>query len=190
MQDPDPIEKHFNRSFSGFEAPPPENSWEKIRDRLHPAGSGSGKMMNLFVRIRQWGFSSGLNPVAGTAAIILLILFIWISYSHKHNISGHAYAGESRICKGIALLYQVYDKTEPIDTVKLIMTVRVDGKGFYQFSGIKDGSYLIKVIPGQGSEAIKNYQPSFYDQDRDLSKANVIRVKTEDPVIDIHLLPR
>ena len=144
------------------------------------------KIKNLW---KQFISSSSLYPVLAAAAMIILILFIWISYSAKHTIRGHAYAGEERLCSGTAYLYKVYDKTEPIDTVKLIQTVRIDAKGFYQFTGINDGSYVIRVIPAPGTEAMKNFLPSFYDQDSEESKANLIKVEKDDPTIDIHLLP-
>jgi len=74
---------------------------------------------------------------------------------------------------------------------KPVQTVRVDMKGFlYQFTGISQGNYVIKVAPDSGSEAIRNFLPSFYDQNSEEKKANLVRIGKEDPTIDIHLQPK
>jgi hypothetical protein len=51
-------------------------------------------------------------------------------------------------------------------------------------------NYVIKVAPDSGSEAIRNFLPSFYDQNSEEKKANLVRIGKEDPTIDIHLQPK
>jgi len=192
MQDFDPIEDHFRNTFSGRESAPPQDSWEKIRSRLQASSPRQGKAMRLVGRGRQFFHSSSLYPVLAVSAILILLVFIWISYSAKHTIRGHAYAGEERLCRGTAYLFTVADKAEPIDTgkTKLIQKVKVDAKGFYQFTGISQGEYLILVVPDTGTEAMKNFLPSYYDQDSEEYNANLVRIRQEDPTLDIHLQPR
>jgi hypothetical protein len=192
MQDFDPIEEHFRKTFSGRESDPPENSWLKISSRLQASDRKGGGISKTIERGSGFIHSSRFYPVLAVAAMLVLILFIWISYSDKHTIRGHAYAGEGRLCKGTAYLYKVIDKAEPVDSGlgKPVQTVRVDMKGFYQFTGISQGNYVIKVAPDSGSEAIRNFLPSFYDQNSEEKKANLVRIGKEDPTIDIHLQPK
>ena len=190
MQEKDSIEEHYRKAFSGFESDPPPDAWEKIRLGLHPESenkiglSGFRKFLDGLSRSRQ------LYPVLASAAMLLLLVMIWFSYSHKHSIRGHAYAGESRLCKGTAYLFKVYDKAKPFDTVTLVQSVPIDIKGFYQFSGIDHGNYLVRVNPVPGTDAMRNYIPAFFDQDSASAEANLVRIEKEDPTIDIRLIPR
>jgi len=190
MQEKDPIEEYYRKAFTGFEPPPPDQTWEKIRTGIHPPDVKKGRMVILKGRIAGYSHSGRLYPLLATAAMVLLLFIMWFSYSHKHNIRGHAYAGETRICMGTAYLFKVYDKVKPYDTVLLVQSVPVDNKGFYQFHGVDQGNYFIRINPLPGTEVIRNYIPSFYDQDSVASEANIIRIETEDPTIDVHLVPR
>ena len=190
MQEKDPIEEYYRKAFSGFEPPPPEQAWEKIRTGIHPQEARKGRMAGLKSRLAGFGHSPRLYPLLAAAAMILLFIIIWFSYSNKHNISGHAYAGETRICMGTAYLFKVYDKIKPYDTVLLVQSVPVDDKGFYQFRGVDHGNYFIRVNPLPGTEVTRNFIPTFYDQDSASSEAHIIRIETEDPTVDIHLVPR
>lgn len=191
MQEKDNIEELYGKAFSEYEAPPPEKAWEKIRSGLQPpaekAGGPAARLARMFRGLRH---SRNLYPLLASAAMILLLFVIWFSYSHKHCIRGHAYAGESRICKGTAYLFRVYDKSKPLDTVLMIGSVPVDDNGFYQFSGVGNGNYLIRINPLPGSETTWKYLPSFYDQDSLRSEANIIRVDQDDPTVDIRLIPK
>jgi hypothetical protein len=190
MQDRDPIEERYRNAFSGFEAPPPENAWEKIRKGIQPRVVKEGRMAVFKSRLAGLAHSRNLYPLLASAAMILLIIIIWASYSNKHSIRGHAYAGETRICRGTAFLFKVYDRTKPLDTVKLIQSVPVDNNGYYQFSGLVHGTYMIRINPLPGTEITRNFIPSFYDQDSAASEVNLIKIDGEDPTIDIHLVPR
>jgi len=188
MQEKDNIEEHYRKTFSGFEADAPEHSWEKIRSRLHPEETkGHTGIRGLRTIFRN---SPRLYPFLAMAATVLLLALIWFSYSDKHTISGHAYAGDSRMCRGTAFLFKVYDKAKPLDTVLMVQSVPIDEKGFYQFFHIDHGQYLIRVNPLPGSEITKNFLPSYYDQDSASAEANVIHIEKEDPTADIRLIPR
>jgi len=190
MQDNDPIEEYYRKAFTGFEPPPPVQSWEKIRAGIHPLEAKNTRSSGLWKNLAGFSHSRNLYPLLAAAAMILLVIFIWFSYSHKHNISGHAYAGETRICRGTAYLFKVYDKVKPLDTVMLVRSAPVDLNGFYLFSGIDHGKYLIRVNPGPGTEVTRSFIPSFYDQDSATSEANIIMIESEDPTVDIHLIPK
>ena len=190
MQEKDPLEEHYKRTFSGFEPQPPGQAWEKIRTRIHPPDVRKGRMAALKDRLAGLRHSGNLYPLLAAAAMVLILVFIWFSYSHKHSIRGHAYAGEARMCLGTAYLFKVYDKVKPFDTVLLVESVKVDDKGFYQFLGIDRGNYLIRVNPLPGTDITGKYLPSFYDQDSALPEAKIIRIDNEDPTVDIHLVPK
>jgi len=188
MQETDPIEERYRNAFSGFETPPPEQAWEKIRKGIQPEAVKERRMAALKNRLAGFGNSGKLYPLLATAATVLLLIIIWASYSNKHSIRGHAYAGESRICRGTAFLFKVYDKVKPWDTVKLIQSVTVDANGFYQFSGLVHGNYMIRINPLSGTDITRNFMPSFYDQDSVTSEVNLIRIDGEDPTVDIRLV--
>ncbi len=190
MQDTDPIEERYRNAFSGFEPPPPEHAWEKIRKGIQPEGTKEGRMAAFINKLANFGNSPRLYPLLASAAMILLLIIIWTSYSNKHSIQGHAYAGETRICRGTAYLFKVYDKVKPWDTVRLIKSVPVDDNGFYQFGGLNHGNYMIRINPLPGAEITRNFMPSFNDQDSAAAKVNIIKIDREDPTVDIHLVPR
>lgn len=190
MQEKDPIEEYYRKAFGGFEPSPPEQAWDKIRTEIHPPDAKKVRMASLKRRLAEFGHSHGLYPMLATAAMILLLLIIWFSYSNKHSIRGHAYAGETRICMGTAYLFKVYDKVKPYDTVRLIQSVPVDDKGFYQFHGLDHGNYFIRINPLPGTEVTRNFRPSFYEQDSAGADANIIKIETEDPTVDVHLVPK
>jgi len=190
MQEKDNIEDYYRKVFSENEPPPPGQAWEKIRSVLHPEEVKQKRFPGLAGIITGLGKSRNLYPLLATAAMVFLLLIVWFSYSHKHSINGHAYAGESRICTGTVYLFKVYDKVKPYDTVMLIQTVPVDNKGFYQFLGIDHGNYFIRVNPFPGSEITRNFIPSFYDQDSATGEATIIKIEKEDPTLDVHLLPK
>jgi len=190
MQAKDNIEEAYGKAFSEFEQPPPDQAWEKIRAALHPEEKKKGKMSGLKHRLTGFSRSRNLYPLLAAAAMILLLLVTWFSYSHKHNIHGHAYAGEARLCMGTAYLFKVYDKVKPYDTVMLIQSAPVDNNGYYQFVGVDQGNFLIRINPLPGSDITRNFIPSFYDQGSSSAEANVIKIDQEDPSVDIHLIPR
>jgi len=190
MQEKDPIEERYRKAFSEFESPPPDQVWEKIMKGIKPQFSEQGKMTMLMNWLSGLIHSGKLYPLLATAAMVLLIIIIWTSYSHKHSIRGHAYAGETRICRGTAFLFEVYDKVKPYDTVKLIQSVPVDDNGYYQFNGLVHGNYMIRINPLPGTDITRNFIPSFYDQDSVAAQVNLIRVENDDPTVDIHLVHR
>ncbi|MCX6280932.1 MAG: hypothetical protein NTU51_03145 [Bacteroidetes bacterium] len=190
MEEKDNIEDIYRKAFTGFEPPPPGQAWEKVKAELHPAELDKSKFSSLKERFSVFSRSPNLYPLLATAAMVLLLIMIWFSYSHKHNISGHAYAGETRISRGTAFLFQVYDKAKPYDTVILIQTAPVDNNGYYRFSGIIHGNYFLRVNPLPGTDITKNFMPSFYNQDSASSEAVIIKVDNDDPTVDIHLLPK
>ncbi|MCX6283103.1 MAG: hypothetical protein NTW31_02545 [Bacteroidetes bacterium] len=190
MQEKDTIEEYYRKAFSEFEPPPPEQAWEKIKAGIHPLETKKGSMEGFKKGIAGFYHSRNLYPLLAAAAMVLLLVMIFVSYSNKHSIRGHAYAGEARICMGTAYLFKVYDKAKPLDTLKLVQSVSVDNNGFYQFSGIDNGNYLIRINPLPGSEITRNFMPSYYDQDSAFREAIVIKIQNEDPTVDIHLIPR
>ncbi len=190
MQEKDTIEEYYRKAFTEFEPPPPEQAWDKIKAGIHPLETKKGSIEGFKKGFAGFYHSRNLYPILAAAAMVLLLIMIYFSYSNKHSIRGHAYAGEARICMGTAYLFKVYDKAKPLDTVKLIRSVLVDNNGFYQFSGIDNGHYLIRINPLAGSEITRNYIPSYYNQDSASGEAMVIRIQNEDPTFDIHLIPK
>ncbi len=190
MQERDAIEEHYHKVFSGFEPPAPEHTWEKIKAGIHPEEEKRGQLASMRILLSGFSHSRSLYPILAVAASVALLLLIWFSYSHKQNIRGHAYAGETRLCRGTAYLFKVYDKVKPYDTVLQIQSVPVDDNGYYQFGGVDQGNYMIRIEPQSGSDLTRNFIPSYYDQDSAADEANIIRIEKEDPTIDIRLIPR
>jgi len=190
MEENDNIENRFRETFAGYEAEPPEEVWSNLKQHLHPEPRYQGfwswvadlpKASPVFFR-----FSIGLT----TVVVILFLAVVWFASGNRNNIRGHAYAGEQRLCRGTAYLFRVDDKARPYDSLKNIRTCDVDENGYYQFSRIGSGKYLIRISPQQNSEGQKRFLASWYDQLMNPDFAHLIQVDAEDLTIDVHLLPR
>jgi hypothetical protein len=189
MQDNDQTAQHFKEAFREYEVQAPQGSWENIRSSLHPEVS-PGVRSRVKHTLNTFRSSPQFYPWLGVAATLLLVILIWASYSERHRISGHAYAGDSRLTSGTAYLFRVYDREKPYDTVMLLQKARIDQQGYYSFPGIEDGKYLVRINPLPGSEISLGYLPSFFGQKSDSTEATLIMISREDPVADVYLINR
>jgi hypothetical protein len=66
----------------------------------------------------------------------------------------------------------------------------IDGNGCFRFPNIAPGKYLLRISPEPNSETARKFQPSWYDQDDDQEKAQMVIMGSRDMDADVHLLKR
>lgn len=190
MKNPDSIEQRFKSAFSDFEQEPPARVWENLRHELLP----EPKPENLWARIarsslfqerQMWRYIA----LAG-AAIILFLAVVYIASNEHHAIRGHAYAGEARLCRGIAVLFRVGDKIQPWDSVNHYRSAMIDGNGYYNFSQVEPGTYLMRIAPEERSETAKLFLSSWFDQHENPDSSHVIIISSDDVNADVHLIAK
>ena len=190
MNEFDDIESKLRGTFDDFEQDPPEKVWEGIRKTIH-ADTQKEKF-----RSRLFDFSLSrprlvrLYAVLAAASVIIFLLIVFFTSSNKLTIRGHAYAGEIPLCRGTAVLFKVADKVEPIDSLQQHGSVSLNEKGFYRFTKVNPGKYLIRVVPLWNSEQDKYYHSSWNDQHIVPELSHVIPVESEDLIVDVYLMPK
>jgi hypothetical protein len=190
MENPDSIEQKFKSSFSDFAQEPPAHVWDNLRSKLHPKPEPG----SFWLRIT----GSSLFPerqmrryiAFAAAAVILALAVVYFASSDQHEIYGHAYAGEARLCRGIAVLFSVGDKAMPWDTLKHCTSATIDDNGFYKFAGIEPGIYLLRISPEESSEISKEFLPSWFDQHYNPDSSHTIILTAEDVRADVHLMSK
>lgn len=190
MEDKDPIEDKFRETFADFEEEPPARVWDNLGNILHPVPGNPG----FWSRIADTLLVNGLHPVFyltfSGVAICLVIALSWLGSGHHCVIRGHAYAGESRLTRGIAGLFQVADKVMPWDSVTQCRTELVDRHGHFQFSGIGKGLYILRVAPEEGSEQAEKFQPTWFDRSQNQDSCRLITVSGKDINAEVHLMAK
>lgn len=124
------------------------------------------------------------------AAIIFFLAIVYFASNDHHSIRGHAYAGESRLCRGVAVLFRIADKLKPWDSVSHYRSAIIDDQGNYKFSRVKRGTYLLRISPEESSETAKMFMPSWFDQHESPDSSHVILLKADDVNADVHLLAK
>jgi len=190
LNDAENIESKFRENFLDFEQDPPERVWEEVRKTIHPPS----RPESFFTRIvnlpqSQPRLFRSYMAVAA-ASIVMFLTVVYFASGNKYTIRGHAYAGEVPLCRGTAVLFQVTDKAKPIDSLKHCSTVPVDENGFYRFSKVDHGKYLIHIVPDWNSEQDKLYHSSWNDQHIDPEQAHIIQIESEDQDVDVYLMPK
>ncbi len=188
MEEKDPIEKLVNSAFSDFEKGPPDRVWEKLQAKLHPEPAPAGFWARLiaFFHLPEWPVGWYL-VLAGTAVSLMLTMG-YFGLSRHHMIRGHAYAGELRLCRGTAMLFEVADKTMAWDSVSYFRSAIIDDYGHFQFSHVRDGNYILRIAPERNSEAAKKFLPSWFDRCEKSDSCLVIHVNTSDVNVEAHLI--
>jgi hypothetical protein len=186
----DSIERKFQESFAGYESPPPGRIWPQLKEQLHPEPRFDG-LWSWISRLPESSprfFRLSIGTVA--AVVVLFLTLVWFASVERYSLRGHAYSGEVRLCKGTAYLFAIKDKTKPYDSLQNIRSSDIDENGFYQFSQLEPGRYLVRISPLENTEGHKKFHPSWYDQQIKPDSAHLILIKTEDLTVDVHLLPR
>jgi hypothetical protein len=190
MENSDNLAGKFKSSFSDFEQEPPARIWENLRNELHPGPEPE----TFWMRIS----GSSLFPqrlmrryiALATASVLLFLAVVYFASDDQHAIRGHAYAGETRLCGGTAILFRITDKTEPWDSVNHYRSALIDENGYYTFSGVAWGNYLLRIMPEEHSEESKNFLPSWFDQHDRPDSSHVIAISTDDINADVHLMTK
>jgi hypothetical protein len=190
MENQDSIEEKFKSTFSDFEKEPPAQVWESLQHELHP----EPKSLNFWERFTgealfQERQLRRFAAVAGVA-IFLSLAVIYFASSDRHVVKGHAYAGEARLCRGIAVLFLVGDKLQPWDSVTHYRSSMVDENGNFKFPNVEPGTYLLRIAPEHNSEASKKFMPSWFDQHEHPDSSHVIHIVTDDVNADVHLMDK
>ena len=190
MEQHDHLDQKFQSAFQDFEAEPPASVWTNVNRELHPAGqhdkiwSPAGSM-TFFTgsRVRLWGAIAAM-------AVILFFATVYFLSLDRHIVKGHAYTGDRRLISGTAILFTVRDKSRPWDSVDYYRRVPVDGNGYFYFSGVDEGSYLLRVDPGSQPENADQFVASWYDMHGDPSLSHLIVVSDDDVRTDVHLIKK
>lgn len=190
MEQHDNLDQKFQSAFQDFEAEPPASVWTNVDREVYPAGQydkiwGSAGSMRFFTgsRVRIWGAIAAM-------AVILFFATIYFLSLDRHIVKGHAYTGDRRLVSGTAILFNVRDKSRPWDSVDYYRRVPVDGNGYFYFSGVDRGSYLLRVEPGTQPENADQCVASWYDMHSDPSHSNLIVVSGDDIRTDVHLIKK
>lgn len=190
MENPDDIEKKFKSVFSGYKQKPPAEVWENLHRELHPEPKPLAFWMRLtgstiFPDRLGWRYVAW-----GGAFIIVFLAVVYFTAKDQHTITGHAYAGEARLSKGIAVLFRVDDRLKPWDSVNHYRSALIDDRGCYQFSGVEPGTYLLRIAPEESSELSKYFLPSWFDQHENPDSSHAIVISSDDFRADVHLMSR
>ncbi|MDD4602317.1 MAG: hypothetical protein PHF97_00720 [Bacteroidales bacterium] len=190
MEETDNLEKKFKQTFSDFSKEPPGDVWEKICREIRPENGSIGfwdrNAMALGVSSRLLRASSWF----AAAAIILFLGIVYLVTVDHHTIRGHAYTGETYLCRGTAVLFKVEDKVRPFDSVKHYRSAIINENGFFEFPRIVPGKYLLRIAPDENSEAEKNFAPSWYDEHLYPEESHLIIVIADDLYADVHLIKK
>jgi len=190
MEEQDPIADKFKTSFSGFEKEPPAGVWEKIRQELHP-DPGPGSFWTRFSAFT-W-FTN--NPIVfylsiGGIAMSLFVSTVYFGFRNHLTIRGHAYAGDIRLNGGSADLFRIADKTMPWDSATHYRSAIIDIYGHFQFSRIKNGSYLLRIAPDRNSVETEKFLPSWYDRYERSDSCNLIILQNADINVEAKLIKK
>jgi len=190
MEEPDYIEKTFHDALQDLSGEPPQRVWERIHRDLHPDSTP----LNIWEQVIAFPphaprlFRTGIAFIIVT--VLLFLTFLYFGNGDRHAISGHAYAGEGRLCRGTAFLFKVNDKVAPIDSIEHFRSVMIDDRGYFRFPRIAPGKYLLRISPDAGSGQAGKYEPSWYDQDEKPDSAHLIVLGSTDFNADVHLIER
>ncbi len=188
MEEKDPIENKFNTTFSGYEQEPPSRVWDNISGKLHPGVKHAG----FLARILAFSFFRN-KPILffltiGGISVSLLFTGVYFGFKNHPTIRGHAYAGEARLNRGSAELFQVADKVMPWDSVTHYRSAIIDNFGHFQFSRVGAGNYLLRIAPEESSEAAKNFLPSWFDRYATSDSCTRITLGNKDVNAEVHLV--
>ncbi len=190
MKQQDDIEKKFSESFRNFSKEPPAHVWEGIRSRLHP----EQKPLNFLDHLVQFPgsfprtFRIGFATVA--ASLLILLAVLYFDDSERHIVSGHAYAGDARLCRGTAFLFRINDKTKPFDSLEHFRSAVVNDQGFFRFQDISEGKFLLRVSPDGESAMGQKYHASWHVQHSSPDSAHIVVVGPQDVCADVHLVEK
>lgn len=190
MEEQDNLEKKFSETFATFSRKPPEDVWNRIQREIQqePVPSSVWDRAMLFPRNFPQVFRIVVGSVA--ASVILFLGILYYTSGHRCVVSGHVYAGESRLCKGTAYLFVVNDKMNPLDSIEHHRSAIVSENGFYRFSGIASGRYLLRIAPDAGSPMAGRYHPAWFDKHESPDSSHIIIVDQDDVDADVHLLEK
>ncbi len=187
MEKPDYIEEKFRQSFSDYSVNPPDRVWDELKITLHPQPAAE----KFWTRLTDFTYFSPqmikrLAFISG-ATVVLFLIIIYFLTSDNPTIRGHAYAGESRLCGGTAILFQVKDTMAPLDSVNHYRTESIDNNGFFQFPGVEPGRYLLQIAPPANIGFDEEFQPSWYDRHLYPEQAEIIIISSDDVDADVYL---
>ncbi|MEI7982941.1 MAG: hypothetical protein WCI71_14920 [Bacteroidota bacterium] len=187
MEKPDNIEEKFRESFSGFIASPPDRVWEELRNNLHPVTRAEGFWTRFIDFTKPSPVLVRTYTGIAMASVILFLAIVYFVVHDHHSIRGHAYAGETRLCGGSAILYKVEDKIKPLDSIDHYSTVDIDNNGYFLFQRVETGRYLLRISPPVSSETTEKFQPSWFDQHINPDESDMIVIASDDVNADVHL---
>lgn len=190
MESQDELEKKFHDTFRNLSKEPPPEVWENIRRMLHPEPKPLSPWEKILFFPRNSPGIFRYSAIAAAASLLIFLAVVYFGTGGRHVVRGHAYAGDTRLCRGTAFLFIVKDKVAPFDSVEHYRSAVIDEQGFYSFPRITNGRYLLRISPAEGSEVTENYQASWFDQHESPDSAHLVIVGAGDVNADVHLLKK
>jgi hypothetical protein len=188
MEENDLLENKFRSSFSDFGKEPPERVWENIRSKMHPEQDTAGFWSRFCAFFRLNELSPGVYVALGGVVVLLFLVAVYLISDDYQTIRGHAYAGESRLNRGTAILFRVVDKAIPWDSAAHYRSAIIGTNGLYQFRKVEPGKYLLRIAPEANSDDAEKFQPSWFDQHETPDSCHLIIVNNGDVNADVHLI--
>jgi hypothetical protein len=188
MENQEKKENTFKEKFSGYEQDPPERVWENLEKELKKE-PGQGNVQGISGGFLTFTKSQlRILILSVTLIVILFLAVVYFTSNDNHAIRGHAYTGETRLCRGTAVLFVVPDKSSPLDSVYYYRSAMIDENGYYQFKKVRPGKYLLRIAPPENSEDAKRFLPTWFDHSSEPGGSNIIVISDDEVNADVHLL--
>ena len=188
MEEQDPVDNRFREAVSGFEKEPPARVWEHVNLKLHPLHGPSAVWKSLLKFSLLADMPVSFYLAVSGAALGLFLTIVYFGSSGHHAVRGHAYAGPVRLSAGSAALFRVEDKAMPWDSVTHFRSANIDRYGHFQFSGVPEANYLLRIAPDRNSETGRNYMPTWFDRHETADSCRLIIMHGSDINLDPCLL--
>ncbi len=192
MEAPDQLERMFREKFAHFEAEAPADAWEKLQEKLFPPARSKKGRFSFAAKLTMPVNRYKIAGIAGIAGIFIILLFaaLYFLIDTRYEVTGNAYAGADRLCRGTAILFRVDDRQRPWDSVSYYRSAVISDNGSYRFGSVQEGKYLLRIEPDPGTEHSGKFKPSWYEMHQNLEHSQLIYVYNDVGKADVHLVER
>ncbi len=189
MEKKDPIEDKFGTAFGNFESEPPPGMWEQIHRDLHPGTTPPAWWNHLpfsFFLHKSLGFYLAISGIS----FGLIFSVFYFGPGRRHDIRGHAYAGQLRMQQGTATLFISADRALPWDSLTFQRSAIIDRYGHFRFPRVPEGNYVLRIAPDPLSEEGRKFLASWYDRCEVSDSCRRFSLSDRDLTLEVHLKER
>jgi len=154
--------RQFREALHSYEADPPPEVWNSVREQLSERSTGDNQRVNLMSLIDWFRPGYRLYPAMTVVALLLISLFIWLSIRNTNQIHGTARIEGENLCHGTAYLFHVHDKQKPRDSVMFHQKMPLDTNGRFAFANLPSGAYLLRIHVHHDSPKFPKYKFGYY----------------------------